>query len=304
MVSVIIPNYNHAVYLPKRIESVLNQTYPDIENSCEVIAQYRQHPKVSQIVLNEQNSGSTFKQWKKGIELAKGEWIWIAESDDWCEPTFLEELLSPIADNPEIVIAFCQSLLVSPEDRIVYKTEAEQLYSIVNGEEFIKKKMLGANHIVNASMVIFKKNAFAQIPDDYARMKYCGDWLFWVHVCLQGKVFISGKYLNYFLRHDKNVASNAIVEGYDFLEGNQVFHFINKNLKVSALDKEAALKMRLDLYWYQQSLYVNKEVAQQVLASILALDPVVKPLLEMRKKRVSSNRLRSAISNYMHFFRK
>src|ERR1700742_1367615 len=102
-VSVIVPNYNHSRYLNQRIDSVLSQTYQDFEliilddcstdDSRKIIKQYQEHPKVSHIVFNETNSGTTFKQWKKGIELAKGKYIWIAESDDWCEPNLLETLV-------------------------------------------------------------------------------------------------------------------------------------------------------------------------------------------------------------------
>ena len=98
-VSVIIPNYNHAQYLEQRLDSVFGQTYPNYEviflddcskdNSLEVINRYKNNPHLSQIVVNETNYGNTFKQWDKGINLAKGEIIWIAESDDYCELTML-----------------------------------------------------------------------------------------------------------------------------------------------------------------------------------------------------------------------
>ena len=100
-VSILIPNYNHALFLQQRIESVLNQTYQDFEliilddcstdHSKTIIESYRNHPKVSQIIYNQQNSGSVFKQWRKGIELAIGEYIWIAESDDYAAVDFLQE---------------------------------------------------------------------------------------------------------------------------------------------------------------------------------------------------------------------
>src|SRR5438034_11203510 len=86
-VSVIIPNYNHARYLRKRIESVLTQTYQDFEvillddcstdESRSIIGEYRIDPRV-RIELNEQNSGNTFKQWNKGVGLARGTYVWIA----------------------------------------------------------------------------------------------------------------------------------------------------------------------------------------------------------------------------------
>src|SRR5690348_15535502 len=85
-VSVIIPNYNHADHLQQRIETVLNQTYRDFDviilddcstdGSKEVIEKYRNHPAVKTIVYNDVNSGNPFLQWKKGLDLAGGEWIW------------------------------------------------------------------------------------------------------------------------------------------------------------------------------------------------------------------------------------
>ena len=88
-VSVIVPCYNHAPYLKQRIESILNQTYQNFElillddvspdESGEILLSYKDHPKVSHCIINERNSGSTFHQWNKGIALAQGELIWIAE---------------------------------------------------------------------------------------------------------------------------------------------------------------------------------------------------------------------------------
>jgi len=103
-VSVIVPNYNHAPYLRQRIESILNQTYQDFEvillddcstdNSRDILNNYRNQSKVSHCIFNAVNGKSAFQQWQKGVQLAKGEYIWIAESDDWAEPEFLEVFFS------------------------------------------------------------------------------------------------------------------------------------------------------------------------------------------------------------------
>ena len=76
-VTVVTPNYNHARYLPQRLDSILAQTYQDFEliildnastdNSREVIESYAKDPRVKAI-FNAKNNGSTFKQWKLGAK--------------------------------------------------------------------------------------------------------------------------------------------------------------------------------------------------------------------------------------------
>ena len=92
LISIIVPNYNHEKYLKQRLESVFNQTYSNFEvillddcstdSSLNILAEYIKNSKVSHCIFNEANSGNTFIQWNKGISLAKGDYIWIAESDD------------------------------------------------------------------------------------------------------------------------------------------------------------------------------------------------------------------------------
>src|SRR5215467_13719414 len=96
-VSVIVPNYNHARYLRRRVDSILAQTYQDFElillddcstdESRSIISEYAKDPRI-RIELNEVNSGSTFKQWNKGARMARGSYIWIAESDDRADSCF------------------------------------------------------------------------------------------------------------------------------------------------------------------------------------------------------------------------
>src|ERR1700756_5018477 len=97
-VSVIVPNYNHARFLPKRIDSILRQSFQDFElillddcstdDSRSILSQHASDPRV-RIEFNQVNSGSPFKQWNRGVGLARGQYIWIAESDDYADERFL-----------------------------------------------------------------------------------------------------------------------------------------------------------------------------------------------------------------------
>lgn len=225
VVSVIIPNYNHGKYLQQRIDSVLNQSYQDFEviilddcstdNSKEVIERYRTFEKVTRIVYNPINSGSPFTQWNRGIEIATGDYVWIAESDDWCEPTLLETLVSGITQYPDSVVGYCQSSCIS-DNQIKFQTSNSYLAQYIKGDEFIKDFLLPKNPIINASMAIFKREAYSKISNEFINYKIAGDYYFWIELCTTGNIFISGKLLNYFRHHDKNVSDKAAKTGHTY----------------------------------------------------------------------------------------
>lgn len=243
MVSVIIPNYNHALYLEQRITSVLSQTWQNVEiillddcstdNSREVIEKYRGHQKVSCIVYNNANSGSTFRQWVKGVALSKGEYIWIAESDDWCEPSFLETVISGMLEIDNCVLGYCQSCYVQDHNTIIWQSGHGKLKDCIEGSNFISGYMLSGNAVYNASMAVWKKGAFHLISDNFLQYTLCGDWLFWIELCRHGNVFVSGKILNYFRKHQNNTSSKGIESGNNLIEELQMFSLLYKKRLIS-----------------------------------------------------------------------
>ena len=74
-------------------------------------------PRV-RIEFNEKNSGSTFKQWNKGVRLASGEYVWIAESDDYADERLLERLVPLLDAEPTAVLAYCRSWRILADGQI------------------------------------------------------------------------------------------------------------------------------------------------------------------------------------------
>lgn len=263
LVSVIIPNYNHAPYLRERIDSVLNQTFQDFEliilddlspdNSREVIEQYKDHPNISYIIYNEENSGSTFRQWQKGIELAKGEWIWIAESDDWCEPTLLQNLLAPTNNNKNIGISHCQSIFYNTEKNTFYPHICtDSISEIIDKNEYIERKLLPFNQLVNASMAIFKKELYYQISDEYKNYRLAGDWIFWAEMSRLQDVAICGKFLNYFRQHSVKVSFNVKKTGQSYIEELRSIQYFRNKLGVSETVYEDAITKQYMRFRYDK----------------------------------------------------
>lgn len=257
-VSVIIPNYNHADYLEQRVNSVLNQTYNDIEivilDDCStdeskcIIESYKNNSKVSKILLNECNSGSTFKQWEKGIGLAKGKYIWIAESDDYCENTFLETIMNGLIANSNCVAGYAQSYVIDESNNILWQSNYPKLSDVVNGKNFIKAHMLYGNGIFNASMAVFKKDVYNKISKDFSSFKFCGDWLFWIEIMMRGDIFVSGKLLNYFRKHPNDVSGKVYETGYNFFEEIKLLDSLKTKSVITSNEYE-------NLLWYKYNIY-------------------------------------------------
>lgn len=234
LVSVIIPNYNHAPFLKERIDSVLNQTYKNIEvillddcssdNSREIIESYRGHEKISHIEYNTTNSGSTFKQWEKGINIAKGEWIWIAESDDVSDINFINELIletdaEMVYCNSQIIDAYSNPATIYGFTHMPFKKSYPCFAQnfTTNPIDFIKNWMLKDNFIPNASAVLFKKTLLNEQVKDIemfntmGKLKLVGDWYFWLNLLLKASLIsYNAQGLNYFRQHSTNVRLSTI----------------------------------------------------------------------------------------------
>jgi len=229
MISVVIPNYNHALYLKKRIDSILNQTYKDFEiillddksqdNSIEIIEEYRNNPHVSHIEFNSNNSGSTFKQWNKGIQLAAGEYILIAESDDMAAPELLQVLYNNMIEDEKNVISYCQSYRMDKNDKIKGDWSFQTKKSKSNifdsdfkmaGDAFIYNYLIHSNIIPNASAVLFRRDIFHKVGKADESIKFCSDWHLWLKMLCFGNIVFTKQKLNYFRYSEQSVIALAL----------------------------------------------------------------------------------------------
>lgn len=263
-VSVIVPNYNHATFLRKRLVSVLEQTFQDFEiiylddastdNSSEVFSEFQNDTRIC-IAINEKNSGSPFKQWNKGVLLAKGEYVWIAEADDFSEKTFLEVLVKILDENPSVGIAYCKSWQVDANDA-VQKVDTKGinggdgchwLADYTNkGQDECRDYLLHENTILNASAVLFRRDVFLEAGMADESLRIAGDWLTWVNMLLISDIAYVSAPLNYFRKHVHSVRDKTLWDGTLIKENYIVFGHFKRSLKIP----ERFLEIRLDAIMY------------------------------------------------------
>ena len=251
LVSIIVPNYNHARFLRQRIESILRQEYTDYElillddastdESREIMEQYRNNPHVSHICYNAVNTGSPFMQWKKGIDLARGKYIWIAESDDYAESTFLSTTVSLMETNEDAAICFTGSIRVDETGKplsINYdhwgRRRYTQGYRIFKGEQYILHNLYWHSCIYNASGTLFRTHVARQVDMSLCcSMRCSGDWMFWTEMAYRGCVIEVYRKLNRFRFHSSSTSQQAKRIGKSLEEDMKVIKQIeNSNLHI------------------------------------------------------------------------
>lgn len=255
-VSIIIPNYNHARYLKQRLDSIVHQTVRDWElillddastdDSLAVMERYAHRPNV-RIVRNEQNSGSPFKQWMKGLALAQAEVVWFAESDDSCDPGFLQALL-PAFRRPDVRLAYANSMVIDENGKpqgdysgVEYltslsKTKWKKNY-VTSAADEVDQALGVKNTILSASGVLFRKFELSEsLRRGLEEMRLAGDWLFIAHAILGGSVWYDARPLNHHRRHKESVIASAVADKKltDFFrEFRRVQEFIFESYPVS-----------------------------------------------------------------------
>lgn len=247
-VSVIIPNYNHAAYLRQRIDTVLNQTYENFEviilddcstdESRQVIETFSGHPRISSIVYNKTNSGSPFLQWQKGIESATGDWVWIAESDDYAEYDFLDKMMSSLEDHTNVGLVYCDSKIVTLEGvsprtfaslkNKNFNTDRWDFNHVNAGTNELENYVLAQGTINNTSAVIFNKALFLKANPFDLNLKFIGDKYAFLKVLSISDVQYIKDSLNYF--RDPFNRKHAGKEIFYFYEQFLVFNWVYRNI--------------------------------------------------------------------------
>lgn len=229
-VSVVIPNYNYKRFLYQRLYSILSQkekineiiilddcstddSRKEIDKIVDELEKYIDIKKV----YNEKNSGSAFKQWEKGFSLAKSEYVWIAEADDYCSDKLLKQLVKPVVKNRDIIISYADTAFIDTVGNYLVKSIVPEIDILNTGHwnrNYVNNGKDEFNHytylnctIANVSSCIIKNNNYSRFFKESGKFKQCGDWLLYANIMQLGDVAYSRQTLNYYRIHGSNVSS-------------------------------------------------------------------------------------------------
>ncbi len=220
LISVIVPIYNVENYLEKCIDSILNQTYQNLEvilvddgspDNCAKICDEYANKDSRVVVLHKENGGVSSAR-NLGLEKAKGEFITFVDSDDYLEPTMYEKLIQKQQlENLDIVFARYKEIYESGEVKItetaledfcktsnlVYTFNCSSKKEKLNGETKIHDRVF-----CSLWRMLFKSEVLKGIKFS-TKIRYMEDFVFFNEVALYSNIkfgFIDEYLYNYLIR--------------------------------------------------------------------------------------------------------
>ena len=271
-VSVIVPCFNHAAYLTDRLDSIFAQDYPNQEvillddastdGSQAILQRYAKRPEVAHCVLNTSNSGSVFRQWKRGLQLATGDLVWIAESDDYCDSNFLQEVLHCFS-NPAGSTGLCAHHLRAWHATcrgLEFRGEilsdlGLSLWSApftMAAHSLVKLAWCRKNVLPNVSAAVFRHPGVLSLLDDpqWQALRACGDWLFYLHLVRGGLVGYTPKATNFYRQHSGNTSVSFQMQSGYYREHSLVAQRMVQLYQLEDDDLQA-LRAQLLRQWWQ-----------------------------------------------------
>jgi glycosyltransferase involved in cell wall biosynthesis len=216
LVSVVIPTYNHASYLGRALQSVLDQTYTNWEaividnhstdKTDEVMASFAD-PRINYLKIH--NNSVIAASRNLGIRAAKGEWIAFLDSDDWWTADKLQVCFDCIDDKVDLVY---HDLEIVRDPPSLFKRKHKKSRQVK--KPVLKDLLLKGNAIATTSVLV-RKGLLVQIGgmDESVKMIAAEDYNTWLRIAqLTDNFFHVPKSLGYYLFHAGG-ASRKNMEG-------------------------------------------------------------------------------------------
>lgn len=226
LVSVIIPTYNHAHFLGRALQSVLDQTYTNWEaividnhsrDSTDEVVQSFADPRITLLKIH--NNGVIAASRNMGIRAAKGEWLAFLDSDDWWTANKLQVCFNHINDQVDFIYHDLKMVRDHPVFFQRKKTKSRQVK-----RPALIDLLVNGNTIANSSVVV-RKRLLDQIGgiDENAMMIASEDYNAWLRIAqITDAFFYIPKCLGYYMLHDQGISRKDMSFSYECAVANYI----------------------------------------------------------------------------------
>ena len=292
LVSIILPCYNSIDFLDERLETILNQSIPDWE--CIVIDGFSTDGTFEKIKelsvsdtrfkLNQLPPNGPYDAWNKGIELAKGDFIYIATADDTMEQSFLKKMTDVLIQNNECDFAHCCLTIINEKG---LKTENQWIDWQKNR---FYKDLLSKKHIriapydaylhagwdtvySSVTQLLFKREVFEKVGLYNEKYSPESDFEFGIRLALTCNVVHLPEYLATWRKHQQQLSQSG-----NFYMNTQFYIKIVKMINSGFMKSKGVGKLKyssryiIAFHYIHTILYnIRKEIEKRKILSVFYL---------------------------------
>lgn len=289
LVSVCIPNYNYGRFLDHCLESVHNQTYPNIEvffrdnqstdDSYKIALKWRERFRKKGIYCkvtdNKRNMGSD-KNSKLATRDCEGEFVYTLASDDAIKPDFLERCVNIFLNNPKVGTVITHREEIDDDDVIYQTPPFYNTNCIIDGESQAAVYMMAGIAIPGQRIV--RRSVFNAIGKYGRIFQVAGDWYDNFLYSLAGDVAYIKEPLCQYRVHKGNETNESEMKLLGITEHYQLIHAFYElsesfGLKKPQLRYEEAVK-KLGSMCLRYALKMYKNYYNDIAYRYLLLAPV------------------------------
>lgn len=285
LVSVCIPVYNGEKYIKYTIDSVLKQTYKNIEiiisdncstdNTVKIIESY--DDKRIKLFKNQNNIG-VLRNSNRCVQLSSGDYIKFVYADDIIHENTIEEMVTVMEANPEISLSSVNFCHIDKENNIISKSILKLDSGRYEGTLFFKQLVINGNIIGCPSGVMIRKHKLNITGLFSDELRYMADYDMWIRLCKVGDYYFINKDYMYFRIQSEsltnhNIASikrvsdfyyllNKYLDNANFKEKEIVNAYNNANQRCYySLEKNNNLNEKLEIidYILKNSKYIHTD---------------------------------------------
>lgn len=238
LVSVIMTAYNSEKFIKDSIESILKQTYTNLEliiiedvstdGTLNIIQQFEDER--IRLLRNKKNSGTLYGM-RKGVKAARGKYIAVLDSDDISFPDRIAKQVNFLETHKDIL------LCGSHADNIINGRRRKRVYMDIASSEELKFSLLFGNDNIVHSTVMFRKAELEKNQIEYERFGYCHDYYLILSVAAVGKIGLMDDILGLYRIHSKQ-KTHVLAEEKMNLEAQEArIAFIKKLYQLSDAQK-------------------------------------------------------------------
>lgn len=218
LVSVCIPAYNNADTIIETIQSVLAQTYRQLElivvddrssdNTWQIVQQFRQETGDERLLVyqNDKNLGMA-GNWNRCMELCRGDYIKLLCADDLIHETLLEREVAVMEEHPEVNLVQTDTRFVDMNGRTTGFYRRYHKSGVVDGKKACRFSVFTRDYLGAPLANLIRRSAYEAWGGFDSSFVYIIDYDFFMRICCKGKIYILHEPLNSFrIRNDSNTS--------------------------------------------------------------------------------------------------